>query len=181
MEKRLLMMEFLPNYVEQSDDLKSARMVFSNRTYAVIAIISAIIFWIFLNVFDQTIFFLPVVTFYLPEYAVAGFIVSNITAALLGVVLSMNVYALRHTKSKISVSFFSGSTAGIVSSACASCTSIAFFLVSTFGVAGATTSAFITNYQIPIRLLSVGLLILAYYSVHKKLETSCSANITRKD
>ena len=159
----------------------SAKMVFSNRVYVFTAIISAVVFWIFLNVFDQTLFFSPFVKFYLPDYAVLGFIVSNITAALLGVVISMNIYALRHTKSKIGAPFFSGSAAGIVSSACASCTSIAFFLVSTFGAAGAVTSAFITNYQIPIRLISIGLLIWAYYSVHRKLVTSCSTDIQKKD
>jgi uncharacterized membrane protein YraQ (UPF0718 family) len=42
-------------------------------------------------------FFSPVVTFYLPEDAVGGFILSSITAVLVGVIISMNVYVIRHS------------------------------------------------------------------------------------
>ena len=51
----------------------------------------------------------PVFVFYLPDDAVTGFILSNITAVLMGVVVSMNVYVFRHSKGlKITAaSFFS--------------------------------------------------------------------------
>ena len=55
------------------------------------------IFWIIFNIFDQLRFFSPVVIFYIPEDAVEGFILSNITAILVGVVISMNVYVIRHS------------------------------------------------------------------------------------
>jgi hypothetical protein len=57
------------------------------------------------------------VTFYLPDDAVAGFIISNITAVLAGAVISMNRYAIRHSKGlKGSIlSLFSGSSISVLS------------------------------------------------------------------
>ncbi len=157
------------------------KTVFSNKVYASIAAAIAITFWIFLNVFDQILFFLPVVTFYLPAYSIFGFILSDIIAALVGIVISMSIYALKHTKSKIGASLFSGPALGIVSGACVSCSSLAFVLASVFGAAGVATSAFLTNYQIPLRLVSIGLLIWAYYSVSLKLTGTCASGIQNKD
>jgi hypothetical protein len=53
----------------------------------------AIASWIVFNVFDGFMFFEPIINFYypLPEDAVPGFILSNVTAALLGIIASMNV------------------------------------------------------------------------------------------
>jgi len=64
-------------------------------------------------------------------------------------------------------SFFSAS------STCATCSSLGSLLVSTFGGLGVAASTFLSNYQIPLRIVSVGLLILALYSVSKKLTIGC--------
>jgi len=150
-------------------------LVFSNRTYAALSVAVAAAFWIIFNVLDGLLFFSPVVTFYypLPEDSVPGFILSNITAALVGIVVSMNVYIFRNQKLRFGTSFFSGSTLGTVSSMCASCSSIGFFLVTTFGAAGVLASSFMTNYQLPLRLVAISLLIWAYYSAHRQITTSC--------
>jgi hypothetical protein len=108
----------------------SFNMVFLNWVYIVIAGVIALVFWIIFNVFDQLLFFSPIVIFYLPDDAVAGFILTNITSILLGLVVSTNVYVLKHSKLKISMtSFFSGSTLSVLSSTCASCSSLGFTLV----------------------------------------------------
>ena len=153
----------------------STKMVFSNWPYAAMAAAVAALFWIIFNVFDQLLFFSPVLVFYLPGDAVAGFVLSNITCILMGLVVSMNVYVLRHSKKlKVSLSsLFSGSTLSVLSSTCASCSSIGFILISAFGGAGVTVSAFLTNYQTPLRVVSILLLIWAYYSISKKLTESC--------
>src|SRR6266487_5674503 len=155
----------------------SIRMVFfSNWQYIALAIVVSSIFWIIFSVFDQLLFFSPVFVFYLPDDAVTGFILSNIAAALMGVVVSMNVYVFRHAKGlKITAaSFFSGSTLSVLTSTCASCSSIGFLLVSTFGGVGVTASAFLSNYQIPLRILSIALLVWALYSISNKLNKSCT-------
>ena len=71
----------------------SFKTVFSHWFYLLIAGGSAAIFWIVFNIFDQLLFFSPIVIFYLPDDAVMGFILATITAILLGIVVSMNVYA----------------------------------------------------------------------------------------
>jgi hypothetical protein len=155
----------------------SFEMVFSNWKYALIAGGIASIFWIIFNHFDQLLFFSPIVIFYLPDDAVIGFILSNITSILLGIVVSMNIYVLRHSKVKLSLtSFFSGSSVSVLSSTCASCSSLGFLLVSTLGGAGIAASSFLSNYQTPLRILSVLLLIWALYSISNKLTKSCIIN-----
>ena len=157
----------------------SFQLVFSKWIYVAIAIALAGTFWIIFSVFDQLLFFSPIITFYLPEDAIIGFILSDITAALIGVVVSMNVYVLKHSKilrKKVGLaSLFSGSTISVVSSTCASCSSsIGFLLISTFGGVGVATSTFLSNYQIPLRILSILLLVWALYSICNKLQKSCT-------
>jgi hypothetical protein len=156
--------------------LFSIRLVyFSNWLYIVLTVAVSSIFWIVFNVFDQLLFFSPVFVFYLPDDAVIGFILSTITAVLMGIVVGMNVYIVKHSfnlKTTIG-SLFSGSTLSIFSSTCASCSSVGFLLVSTFGGIGITTSAFLSNYQTPLRVISIALLVWALYSASSKLTKSC--------
>jgi hypothetical protein len=153
------------------------QMVFSKWIYILIAGSIASIFWILFNIFDQLLFFSPIVIFYLPPDAVVGFILTNLTSILLGIVLSMNAYVLRHSKLKLSMaSFLSGSSLSVLSSTCASCSSLGFLLVSTFGGVGIAASTLLSNYQIPLRIVSIALLIWALYSISNKLTRSCIIN-----
>jgi hypothetical protein len=157
--------------------LHSFTMVFSNWKYLLISAVIGSIFWTIFSVFDQLLFFSPIAVFYMPDDAVIGFILSTMTSVLLGIVVSMNVYVLIHSKVKIGLaSFFSGSTLGVISSTCASCSSLGFLLVSTLGGAGIAASTFLSNYQTPLRLLSVLLLTWAIYSISNKLTKSCVIN-----
>jgi hypothetical protein len=72
--------------------------------------------------------------------------------------------------------FFSGSTLSMISSTCASCSSVGFLLVSTFGGIGVTASTFLSNYQTPLRVISIALLVWALYSASNKLTQSCALN-----
>jgi hypothetical protein len=155
--------------------LISTKLVFSHWEYIALGGTIAILFWIVFNVFEQLLFFSPIVIFYLPEDATTGFILSNITAILLGMVVSMNVYVLRHSVGQKlnATSFFSGSSIGVLSSTCASCSSLGFLLVSTLGGAGITLSTFLSNYQTPLRIVSIALLIWAYYSISIRLTGNC--------
>jgi len=156
--------------------LLSIKIVFNSWIYIAVAGAVASIFWIIFNNFDQLLFFSPVFVFYVPQDAFIGFILSNITAILLGIMVSMNIYVLKHSdRSRISLtSFFSGSTISVLSSTCASCSSLGFLLVSTFGGAGVTVSTILSNYQMPLRIVSIALLIWAFYSICSKLTKSCS-------
>jgi hypothetical protein len=56
---------------------------------------------------------------------------------------------------------------------CASCSSVGFFLVSMLGSAGIAASSFMSNYQLPLRLVAIGLLLWALYSTHRRITASC--------
>ena len=78
--------------------LASLKLVFSHWAYITLAGTIAAIFWIIFNVFEQLLFFYPIIIFYLPEDAILGFILSSTTASILGMVVSMNVYVLKHSR-----------------------------------------------------------------------------------
>lgn len=162
----------------------SIRLVFfPNWLYIVLAGVVSSILWIIFSIFDQLLFFSPIFVFYLPDDAAIGFILSTISTVLMGIVVSMNVYIVKHSGNlKVTIgSLFSGSTLSMISSTCASCSSVGFLLVSTFGGAGVTASAFLSNYQIPLRIMSVALLVWALYSASSKLTGNCVMNHSAYD
>ena len=144
--------------------------------YIGLAILVFVLFWIFFNVFDELLYFTPIFYFYIPDDAVVGFILSTASAILLGVVIPMNIYLLRNSSIKLDKSLISSSFLTLITSVCASCSSIGFIIISTFGSAGIIATAFLTNYQTPLRLVSLGILVLALYTVCRRIVNSCSIN-----
>ena len=152
----------------------SFKITFSNALYIALATTVAIIFWIIFNLFEQLLFFSPVWVFYLPEDALMGFLMINVIAALMGILISMNVYVIRTSRLRISkASLFSGTGLSILSSTCVSCSSIGFLLISTFGGLGIVVSNILSIYQMPLRIISIGILLFALYSVHKRITKAC--------
>jgi hypothetical protein len=110
----------------------------------------AIASWIVFNVFDGLMFSEPIINFYypLPEDTVPGFILSNVRAALLGIIASMKVCtSLEVPRKKFPKhhSFFSGSTLGTASSMYVSCSSFGFYSATIFGSSGVAASIFTPN------------------------------------
>ena len=152
----------------------SVKVVFSIPLYIFITIAVTVSFWILFNIFDQLIFFEPIWIFYLPEDAITGFILTTMVSILLGILVSMNIYAIRHSRLKISKkSLFSGSSLSVISGVCSSCSSVGFLLVSTFGSIGIIASNLLTIYQIPLRIISVAILFFALYYIHRRIAQSC--------
>ena len=144
--------------------------------YIGLAVLVFVLFWIFFNVFDELLYFTPIFYFYIPDDAIVGFILSTASAILLGVIIPMNIYLLRNSSIKLDKSLISGSFLTLITSVCASCSSIGFIIISTFGSAGIIATAFLTNYQTPLRLISLGILVLALYTVCRRIVNSCSIN-----
>ena len=96
----------------------------------------------------------------------------------MGILVAMNAYVIRNSKLRLDRSTFSGSILGIGSSACASCSSIGFVIISTFGAFGIFATDFLTNYQTPLKITSIAILLWALYSVHNKITRPCILNST---
>lgn len=156
--------------------LFAIKLVYSSSPvlYFGLTVLVFTLFWIFFNVFDELLYFSPILYFYLPNDAIVGFILSTVSASLLGVVFSMNIYLLRNSNIRLDKSLISSSFLTILSSACASCSSIGFVIISTFGSVGIIATAFLTNYQIPLRVVATSILILALYTVCRRVTNSCS-------
>jgi hypothetical protein len=150
------------------------RMVFSNPFYIAIAAAVFTTFWIIFNLFDQLLFFSPIVTFYLPEDAITGFVLTNITSVLMGILVALNVYVISNSKHRLDKSIVSGSILAIASSACASCSSIGFLIVSMFGGFGMVTIDLLTNYQTHFRVISIVILLWALYHIQNKIIKPCA-------
>ena len=82
------------------------KMVFPYLSDIAIVVAVFTIFWIAFNVLDQLLFFSPVVTFYLPDDAISGYILKNVTSVLMGVLVAMNVYVIRNSELKLDKSLF---------------------------------------------------------------------------
>ncbi len=151
-------------------------IVFSDKVYVALAAAVAVAFWLVFNILDGILLLSPPAFFYpIPDDALPGFALSHVTAALVAMVVCMNVYLFRNMNTGgAKTSLLSGSTLGTVSSMCAGCSSVGFYLAATFGTAGVAASTFLSNYQLPLRLLAIGLLIWAYYSAHRRITKSCS-------
>ncbi|MFQ5940945.1 MAG: hypothetical protein ACE5KA_04525 [Nitrososphaerales archaeon] len=151
------------------------QMVFSSKSYIMIAMAGSAIFFIIFNVLDEYLFFSPIISFHVPSDAYPNFALSTSIVGMLGIVISMNVYMFRTVgvKFKESTPWLSGSFMAGVSGVCG-CSYLGFAIISTFSGAGTMLSSFLTNYQIPLRIISLALLIFAYYSVRKNMIKSCA-------
>ncbi len=92
--------------------------------YLLISVSIFSVVWISFNILDQLLFSSPVLYFYVPDDAVTGFILTNMIAFFIGIMVSMNVYLIRNSKLKLNKTLFAGSFIGIASSICASCSSL---------------------------------------------------------
>jgi hypothetical protein len=150
------------------------KTVFSNIKYSLLAIGIFVSMLIGLLILSEYIFIEPYLAGHIPKGTEFGFSLIFILSGLSALVLPMNIYRiniLKNSKKKIGGSVFS-SFIGAAAGAC-SCGPIGFAIISTFGSIGATSLAFLTNYEIPIRIAAIGLLAITYYTTVKSLRVEC--------
>jgi hypothetical protein len=154
---------------------KTIEFLFASKSFLAIAAVSAVLLWTLFNTLDGLILLSPVLTFYLPipDDAVFGFVLSIVTSIIAGLVISMNFRLVNSGFRKGTASLISGSTLGTISSVCASCSSVGFYLASTFGVAGVAASSLLSTYQVPIRIVAIGVLLIAFVTAQRKIGKRC--------
>ncbi|MBA4436941.1 MAG: hypothetical protein H2B04_06405 [Nitrosopumilaceae archaeon] len=150
------------------------KFVFSNPKYLVLSFSIFIPMFIGLLIMSEYIFLEPYVVSHLPSGSELGFSLIVIISALSALVLPMNVYRINILKSstKKMGGGLIGSLVGAAAGAC-SCGPIGFAVISTFGSVGATATAFLTNYEIPLRIIAIGVLAITYFTTVKSLKTEC--------
>jgi len=151
--------------------------VFSSTAYTIMAVVIFFVMLIPLLILSEFIFVEPFFTFHIPYGQGFGFVLILAVCVMSAIVIPMNIYRikiLQKSTSKIGTSIF-GSIIGASAGIC-SCGPIGFALISTFGAAAGTATAFLSNYEIPLRLGSVGLLCLVYYTTTKSISSECKIN-----
>ncbi|MDE1843696.1 MAG: hypothetical protein KGI10_00040 [Thaumarchaeota archaeon] len=127
-----------------------------------------------LSIISEFIFFSPKFIFYVPLSASISFALIVIVSILSGIVISLSIYRIRMmgTGVRKSGSGLLGSIIGAGAGAC-SCGSIGFAIISAFGAVGGMATAFLTNYEIPLRLGSIAILAYTYYVTVKGITAQC--------
>jgi len=130
-----------------------------------------------LLILSEYIFLEPYVVAHLPSGSELGFLLIVLLSVLSALVIPMNIFrisVLKSSKQKMGGGIF-GSIIGTAAGAC-SCGPVGFAVISTFGSVGATATAFLTNYEIPIRIIAIAILIITYFTTVKSLKVECKLN-----
>jgi hypothetical protein len=150
------------------------RLVFSNPKYLILSIVIFSTMLVGLLILSEYIFLEPYVVSHIPSGTEFGFVLIVTISALSALVLPMNIFRiniLKKSKQKMGGGIF-GSIIGAAAGAC-SCGPIGFAVISTFGSVGATATAFLTNYEIPIRIIAIGILAITYFTTVRSLKIEC--------
>ena len=149
-------------------------MVFSSYSYILLAGIIFVCMLIPLSILSEFLFIEPFFVIHVIEDRAFGFTLLVAISFMSAVVIPMNIYRIRtlqKSTTKIGGSLL-GSIIGASAGIC-SCGPIGFSIISTFGTVAGTATAFLTNYEIPLRLASLGLLCLVYYTTAKSISIEC--------
>jgi hypothetical protein len=153
------------------------KVIFSNFKFLALSVIIFSSMMVLLLLVSEFIFLEPYFVTHIPSGSELGFILIITLSALSALVIPMNLFRitnLKNSKQKMSGSIF-GSIVGSAAGAC-SCGPIGFAVISTFGSVGATATAFLTNYEIPIRVVAIAILLITYFTTIKSLKTECKVH-----
>jgi len=148
--------------------------VFSSYSYVLLAGIIFVCMLIPLSILSEFLFIEPFFVIHVIEDRAFGFTLLVAISFMSAVVIPMNIYRIRtlqKSTTKIGGSLL-GSIIGASAGIC-SCGPIGFSIISTFGTVAGTATAFLTYYEIPLRLVSLGLLCLVYYTTAKSISIKC--------
>ena len=153
------------------------KVVFSNFKFLILSLVIFSSMLTILLLISEFIFLEPYFVTHIPSGSELGFILIVVLSGLSALVIPMNLFRiinLKNSKQKMSGSIF-GTIVGSAAGAC-SCGPIGFAVISTFGSVGATATAFLTNYEIPIRIIAIMVLFITYFTTIKSLKTECKVN-----
>jgi hypothetical protein len=157
--------------------IQTIKLVYSNFKYVILASTIFVSMMIGLLILSEYIFLEPFVVAHLPSGSELGFVLIVMISVLSALVIPMNVFRiniLKSSKRKMGGGIF-GSIIGAASGVC-SCGPVGFAIISTFGSVGATATAFLTNYEFPIRIIAIAILAVTYFTTVKSLKVECNLN-----
>ena len=153
------------------------RIIYSNASYTLFSLGIFFLLFIPLISISEFLYFEPFLVFSVYPETTLSFILIVILSCLSALAVSLNIYRVKLIKKtkKLGTSII-GTIFGASAGAC-SCGPIAFSLITTFGTAGSIATSFVTTYEIPIRLLSIGILVIVIFVTIKSLSRECKVNL----
>ena len=148
-------------------------IIYSNPSYILILIGIFFLLFIPLIIISEFLFLEPFLVFSIYPETTFSFSLIVTLSLFSAFAVSMNIYRVKLIKEtkKIGSSII-GTIIGASAGAC-SCGPIAFSIIATFGTAGSIVSSFLTVYEIPIRLTSIGILVIVIFVTTKSLSREC--------
>ena len=151
----------------------SFKLVFSNYRYSIISILITLGLFFSLSIVSEYLFIEPYVVFSVYPETAFNFSLIVIISILAGMVVGMNIFRVRLVKKVRKIgSSITGTVIGASAGAC-SCGPIGFSIITTFGTTGSIASSFLTNYEIPLRLISIAILVLVLWTTLKSISREC--------
>ena len=149
------------------------KLIFSNYIYVCLALTVFTVMLIPLLIISEHLFLEPYIIFSIYPESFVNFSLILILSIFAGIVISMNIFRIRQIKktNKIGISLF-GTIIGASAGAC-SCGPVGFSIITTFGTAGGIATAFLDMYEIPLRIISIGILIVVFFTSLKSLKNEC--------
>lgn len=146
------------------------RLVFSEPAYAAMAAAVFAAMLVPMLAVSGFVFFEPYVVGHVPPGSEANLASIVALAGVSAVVIPMNVYGLRARAGR--PGGFFGSAFGAAAGACG-CGPAGFALVSALGPAGAAASAFLANYETPLRAAAIGVLLASWWMSARSIRAAC--------
>ena len=151
----------------------SFKLVFSNYRYSTISVLVTLGLFFSLSIVSEYLFIEPYVVFSVYPETAFNFSLIVIISILAGMVVGMNIFRVRLVKKVRKIgSSITGTVIGASAGAC-SCGPIGFSIITTFGTTGSIASSFLTNYEIPLRLISIAILVLVLWTTLKSISREC--------
>ena len=152
-------------------------IIYSNPSYILISIGIFFLLFIPLIIISEFLFFEPFLVFSIYPETTLSFSLIVTLSLFSAFAVSMNIYRVKLIKEtkKIGSSII-GTIIGASAGAC-SCGPIAFSIITTFGTAGSIASSFLTVYEVPIRLTSIGILVIVIFVTTKSLSRECKVKL----
>lgn len=152
-------------------------IVYSNVSYILISVGIFLLLFIPLITISEFLYFEPFIVFSIYSETILSFVLIVVLSFLASIAVSLNIYRAKLIKGnkKLGASVL-GTIFGASAGAC-SCGPIAFSLITTFGTAGSIATSFVTVYEIPIRLISIGILVAVICITTKSLSRECKVKI----
>lgn len=146
------------------------RRVFAEPAYSAMAAAVFTSMLVLMLAASGFVFFEPYVVGHVPPGSEANLATIIALSGVSAVVIPMNVYGLRARAGK--PGGFFGSAFGAAAGACG-CGPAGFALVSALGPAGAAASAFLANYETPLRVAAIGVMLVSWWASARSIRAAC--------